>query len=38
MTELACRLNRRFPDFPADILSVDEMAGVGAVRATAPTH
>ena len=27
MTELACRLNRRFPDFPADILSVDEMAG-----------
>ncbi len=38
MTELACRLNRRFPDFPADILSVDEMAGAGAVRATAPTH
>ncbi len=26
MTELACRLNRRLRDFPADILSVDEMA------------
>jgi len=26
MTELACRLNRRFPAFPADVLTVDEMA------------
>ena len=26
MTELACRLHRRFPGFPADILTVDEMS------------
>ena len=25
MTELACRLHRRFPSFPADVLTVDEM-------------
>ena len=43
MTELACRLNRRFPDFPTDVLTVEEMAdalgrwarvrpAIGAVR------